>query len=167
MKKYLPLLFPSLATLVILVLAYRWLTLNQQTAGQISPFAEGVEIKNLSVEQSRDVRIAPDLPTIDLQSNQQNIAGDIRYQVVDSKLHLSIFASLPNNSQQSYQVWFRDIEGANAQKAMLLQPGKGGYIGAAEVDTNILPFEILVTEPSVEKLADDLVLLHGVIETKE
>lgn len=170
MKKYLPFVFPVVAFLIVLFLASRWYGMrNQIETGQMSPFAEGVEIENLSQNELTEVlRGVGDYKTVDMMSSDDESMGAIRYEIVDDKVKLSVMAGLPVLENETYQVWLREVEGQAIRKAFLLDFSKGGHWGSAAISTEALPFEVVVsreTQPADDQL--ETVLLQGVVSQEE
>ncbi|MGD9129874.1 MAG: hypothetical protein PVJ09_05300 [Candidatus Woesebacteria bacterium] len=153
MKKLYPYIFPALALLLVLFLAFRWYKLQTNRNSAISPFGEGVEIENLSETEIESVlKGADDYQSVDLVG-QKDLAGQVRYEIKDGRVYFTVVASLPAAEDAIYQVWLKDLASDKKQKAFTLEYGKAGYFGSAAVPEDALPFEVVVTKE--KNAADD------------
>lgn len=172
MKKITPYIFPAIALLIVVFLLYRWYDMRNGQVDKPVQFGEGIEIENLSeTELSSVLRGASDVQTVALESpavensTEPASSGVIRYDIEDSKVKFSVMADLPELDAGTYQVWLKEVNGEGTRKAFNLEVGKGGMMGSAAVDTNLLPFEVVVSkEMSVADDTIEEVLLRGVIE---
>lgn len=173
MKKFLPFVFPALALVLVLYLGVRWY--NSKTARstddtKVPEFAEGVKIEDLSASQAGKLRQpAKDEKSVkltgtDSDTNAASASGEIRYDITDGKVNMSVFAEQPELKSGVYQVWFKQVDGNATKKAFILNFTKSGYTGSAAISADTLPFEVVVTKQSS---ADDKVMgstiLTGVI----
>ncbi|MBW7955290.1 hypothetical protein H3C66_01000 [Patescibacteria group bacterium] len=167
MKKYIPFIFPALALAIVVFLGYRWYT--SQTArptGQISDFGEGVEIEELSSEQLDKLKVtgAQDVPSVNLTGDAEGV-GQVRYEIADGKVAFTISAALPApKAGELYQVWLKDADSEDRQKAFVLEAGKGGYVGWGAVPEDTLPFEVIVTKETNNDDQLEEVQLRGTIQ---
>jgi len=182
MKKYVPFVFPAAAVLVVVFLTYRWYSHNTTGVGQISEFAEGIEIEELTTdEQSGVMRGVGDISTIDLTPEQPKsdqptsspaaspapaVRGQVRYEIAAGKVRFSVNAALPELTDGTYQVWLKDVAADAFKKAFVLEMGKAGYMGSAAIDEETLPFEVVVSREVTQANAPSDVLLRGTIEKK-
>ena len=185
MKRYLPFVFPAAAVLVVVFLTYRWYSHNTTGVGQISEFAEGVEIEELTDDEQINVnRGVGDISTVQLQPVMQTsqegeadseddtndmtstASGQVRYETVDGKVRFSIMAALPEPEMGQYQVWLKAVDSDAIRKAFTLEMGKGGYMGSAAISANTLPFEVLVSLESGESTIPSNILLRGVVQAE-
>ncbi len=163
MKKLLPFMFPLIALLIVLFLAYRWYSMNTpENQGKISDFGEGVTIENLTDSPTPIIKGSPDMKSATL-SGEGEVNGDVRYEVKDGKVRFSVTAELPNPSQGGYQVWLKKVEGTGSQKAFDLKLSKGGFMGSASFDSALLPVEVSVTKPGQSTSQPGEMVLKGVI----
>lgn len=164
MKKFVPFIFPLIALVIVIFLAYRWYSMNTPAnKGEISDFGEGVTIENLSEDtQAAIIKGSPDLKTAAL-SGEGEVNGEVRYEIKDGKVRFTVMAELPKSGTGGYQVWLNKVGGSQRQKAFELVPGKGGYIGSAAIDEALLPFEVNVTKPGATSAAPGETVLKGVI----
>ncbi len=168
MKKILPFIFPAAATLIVLLLAWRWFSMKTQREDVEAPFAEGVEIENLSESELNDVlQGVGDYSTVSMTSESEGAMGQIRYEIADGRVKLSINASLPELEEGEYQVWFKEVEGDALRKAFILEMSKGGYLGNAAISESVLPFEVLVSKEVRPDDEVEEVLLRGVVAKTE
>jgi len=164
-KQVLPFLFPIAAILLVVILAFRWYNLRSEQMGQISEFAEGVEIENLSEQElNDDFSGAEDLESIDLSSETEDALGGVRYEIEEGRVRFSVNAALPEPENGFYQVWLKDPAGEAVRKAFRLEMEKGGYSGSAAISAETLPFEIVVSRETNDDLQMEEVVLRGLIE---
>lgn len=188
MKRYLPYVFPAAALLVVVFLTYRWYSHNTTGVGQISEFAEGVEIEELSDEEQTSVsRGVGDIQTVQLQtvtredaeetetdeeaSEVDEIAatatGQVRYEIVDGRVRFSVMATLPEQDLGYYQVWLKAVGSDAIRKAFLLELSKSGFMGSAAISADTLPFEVVVSYELGDATTPSNTLLTGVIQANE
>lgn len=173
MKKFLPFIFPAAALLVVAFLAFRWYQENTRLTGQMTEFAQGVEIEELTeAERTSVLRGVGDFTTVELEQPEAEdeeaptvtANGQIRYDLFEDKVRFSVTAALPDPEEGFYQVWLKDLDSEAVRRAFRLELGKSGYMGSAAISSETLPFEVLVSRESVEVSAPTQVLLKGVIE---
>ncbi|MEN8253147.1 MAG: hypothetical protein ABFQ62_02085 [Patescibacteria group bacterium] len=164
MKKYLPYVFPSLAILIVMFLVFRWYKLNTQQTGEITQFAEGVEIEDLSsTKMDETLNGSAAYKTDDLKSFDEMSSGQIRYEVSDDKIKFSVYANLPSLDSGEYQVWLRDLNGETSRKAFILEESKGGFMGSAAISSDVLPFELVVSRETVSDEEIEKIILTGIL----
>jgi len=164
MKKLYPYIFPAIALLLVLFLAFRWYNLRTARDGEISPFGEGVEIENLSETELEEVlKGAGDYTTVDLIGNGE-ATGEVRYEVKEDKVLFSVTAALAEATDSAYQVWLQPVDGNGYKKAFVLDYGKVGYFGSASVSSEALPFNVVISKEfnTVDSEVEE-VLLEGMI----
>lgn len=189
MKRYLPFIFPAAAVLVVVFLTYRWYSQNTTGVGQISEFAEGIEIEQLSDdEQSSVARGVGDINTVQLEpvvqdesqsdesdestemTEESEIAstasGQVRYEIADGRVRFSVAAALPTPESGYYQVWLKAVDSDAIRRAFVLEMSKGGYMGSAAISADTLPFEVLVSLESSETSSPSQTLLRGVVQAE-
>jgi isocitrate dehydrogenase len=167
MKKFLPFVFPLAATIIVLLLAFRWYSARTQRE-TTTPMAEGVQIENLSESELKNVlRGVGDVKTVNMTSETEEVAGSIRYEIVDGKVRLSVTANLPELTEGQYQVWFKEANKEKAQPAFVLEDGKAGFIGSAAIDQDSLPLEIIVSKELRPDNEIEQVLLRGTVAQEE
>ena len=169
LKQFLPFVFPTAAIILVIILAFRWYRLRSDQIGQISEFAQGVEIEDLTeAERSSTLTGVEDVETIELQSEQESAMGEIRYELSDGKVKFSVTANLPEEEVVQYQVWLKEVDGQAIRKAFSLEMLKGGYTGSAAISDETLPFEVVVSKEMVDDNLMEQILLRGIItETAE
>lgn len=163
MKKYLPFIFPSIAVLIVLFLAFRWYSLNTDKEGQINEFANGVEVESLDIEDVINGNGVVDMEKVDLVDNNGDSQGAVRYQIEDGKVKLSVMTSLPELREGKYQVWFKQINSDAIKKAFVLEYKKGGYLGNAAISSEVLPFEVVVTKEMEDDVYPEEMILNATI----
>lgn len=164
-KQFLPFLFPSAAIVLVAILAWRWYQLRQNSVGQISEFAQGVEIEDLTdTNPQNNLTGIDDLETLPLESQSEDAMGEVRYELSDEKVKFSVNAGLPLDEEANYQVWLKEVGGPAIRKAFNLNFSKGGYMGSAAISAETLPFEVVVSKESVDDNLMEDVLLRGVLE---
>lgn len=163
MNKLLPFVFPAVALLVVIFLAFRWYSLNTpDQKGSVSEFGENVNVEQLpDADQAQMLTSVDDYQTVEL-NGEGEVGGQIRYEVKDSKVRFSVMALLPETTGQ-YQVWLKKADGTELMKAFDLDAGKGGYIGSAALSESALPFEVLVIKPGTTEPKPEEALLKGTI----
>ncbi len=163
MKKVLPFVFPLVALLIVVFLAYRWYNLNTTRSGQIADNSEGVEIQDLTESERNNImRGVGDFKSVELKGDPQT-RGDVRYEIQDGKVVFSVSADLPFLSSGRYQVWVKSDD-KPAQKMFNLEESKGGYIGTGGVSEASLPFSVIVTQEQTDDLTMESVVLEGMVQ---
>lgn len=168
MNKYVPFIFPVIALAIIAFLTWRWYGLNTAPKpGQVSEFGQGVEIENLSpIDQQNILRGVGDYQSVELKGEGEAV-GQVRYEIKDNKVNLSVSALLPELPVGVYQVWFKGVTGESIRKAFTLEAGKGGFIGSAAVPAELLPFQVVVSqETNVADNTMEQTLLQGTIQAE-
>lgn len=166
MKKYYPYIFPVIALLFVVFLAFRWYRTSTQSNGEISPFGEGVEIENLSQEEAQRVlKGVGDFKSVEL-TGDNDFLGQVRYEIQDEKIRFSVSADLPILEKGEYQVWLKEVNGEAKRKVFVLDYGKAGFIGSAAISAKILPFEIIVSQEMLNDEKLEEILLRGVIQAQ-
>ncbi len=166
MQKYTTYIFPLVVFSVIFLLIYRWHNLQQQEL-EGNLFAEGVQIENLSEEElANSLNGVGDYKTIELQANDEDAKGVVRYELADEKVRFSVVANLPE-IDDGYRVWLKEVNGDAMREVFSLELGKGGYIGSAVLPQELLPFEVVVTTKDNPLEVLDNSLLQGVVEVQE
>lgn len=176
MKRFLPFIFPAAALLVILFLIYRWYSHNTAGIGQISEFAEGIEIEELSDdEQSSVIKGLGDISTVTLEAVSQtegdqeamsSMSGQVRYEITDGKVRFSVTAMLPELETGFYQVWLKAVDSDAVRRAFRLELSKAGYIGSAAISEDTLPFEVIVSREISDVNAPSNTVLKGLLQAK-
>ncbi len=169
LKKLLPFIFPTAAIVLVIILGVRWFRLRQERTGQISEFAEGIEIEDLTDEATQQpLSEAEDLASLELinETDDEGVMGQVRYELDDERIRFSVFANLPE-TDATYQVWLQDLTGESRRPAFVLSRLKGGYIGSAAISAETLPFEVIVTKE--ENLDNEMeqILLRGVMSASQ
>ncbi|MBP7700453.1 hypothetical protein KA111_00115 [Candidatus Woesebacteria bacterium] len=166
MKKYTPYIFPLVVLGVIFLLVFRWYSMKTERLDD-SSFAEGVEIENLSQDELvKSINGVGDYASVNLNSKDEDTTGVVRYEVKDDKVRFSVMANLPE-SDEEYNVWLKEVDGTEMREVFSLVSGKGGYIGSAALPSELLPFEIIVSQEKTAKGAMDTSILNGVIKEVE
>jgi len=155
-KMFLPYVLPAIVLLIVLGLGYRWYSLRTQRDGQVSPFAETVNVENLTqAEATSLLKGVKDLKTAEL-TGVGDTTGQARYEIKDGKVRFSVSADLPKPKTGAYQVWVKEIGSEAKKEAFKLELGKGGYIGSAAVSEASLPFELVVTNGETQILSGQI-----------
>jgi hypothetical protein len=166
MKKILPFLFPMTSLAIVMFLAFRWYS-NRTDRGNITPFAENVEIGELTdLETSQVLRGVGDFETVEMEGLGGE-TGEIRYELRDGKVRFSVTADVENEVGLVYQAWLKDPDSEAIRKAFNLEYLKGGMSGTASISMETLPFEVLISrEGSQAELPGDTIL-KGLISEEE
>lgn len=169
MKKYTPYIFPLVVLSVVFLLVFRWYSMRTQRL-EPDTFAEGVEIENLSEDELvNSINGVGDYEVVDLtasEESEEEVQGEIRYEIVDEKVRFSVMANLPE-SDMDYHVWLKEVDGDAIREVFTLEPGKGGYVGSAALPSELLPFEVIVTEGADAVDAAETNVLRGTIQAEE
>ncbi len=165
MKKYTPYIFPLVVLSVVFLLVFRWYSMRTQRLEQ-NLFAEGVEIENLSEEELvKSISGVGDYDSVELNSASEDSQGVVRYEIKDEKVRFSVMANLPESNNE-YRVWLKEVDGESMREVFSLASGKGGYIGSAALPSELLPFEIIVSQEATAEDAKNMNILNGVIEAE-
>ncbi len=168
MKKFLPFVFPAIALAIVLFLAVRWYNSRTvRTDGQITEFAEGVRIEDITQADINKLRgIANNEKMVELKG-ADDMTGQVRYEMKDGKIYFSVYANLPELTAGHYQVWLKQVNGEPKRKAFVLEMNKGGYMGSAAISADTLPFEVVVSKEMNNDEIMEVSLLRGVIQKEE
>ncbi len=148
-KKYYPFIFPAIALILVLFLAFRWYNLRTQRNQQEEQ--ESPLIENLTEEEMEQIVQGDEsVQTIELEGEG---TGQVRYTITDDRVLFSVSANLDRDAAGTYQVWIQQPEAAQADKAFILDYGKGGFMGSASVPADQLPFDLVISLE--ENVADD------------
>lgn len=166
MKKYTPYVFPLIVVGIILILVFRWYSLRTKSI-EYSLLGEGVSIENLSQEEMIDsLTGVGDYETVQLEGATEADSGVVRYELKDDKIRFSVMANLPE-SESSYRVWLKSLNGTAMREVFVLEAGKGGYIGSAALPAELLPFEVIVSQNGDARMADQQSLLRGTVQAEQ
>ena len=166
MKRYTPYIFPLVVLGIIFMLVFRWYTLKSERS-EYALLGEGVEIENLSQEEMvNSIQGVGDYETVELNSENPDNSGVVRYEVKDDKVRFSVMANLPEPTTE-YNVWLRSTDGTAMREVFTLVEGKGGYIGSAALPSDLLPFEVIISEASEAESVNGNYLLRGVVIVPE
>lgn len=167
MKKIYPYIFPAVALFFVLFLLFRWYNLRTQKEGDMSLLSEGVKIENLDPAEARGfLNGVNDYQTVDLEGDPE-YTGQIRYEIKDGKVLFSVIATLPELKTGFYHVWLKETEGASKRRAFNLEYVKGGYMGSAAINADLLPLEVIVSEEIINDDTLEKVLLRGLLEAEQ
>jgi len=170
MKKFTPFIFPLIVLGIVIFLLFRWYQMRTNGVDEKLSFGEGIEIEDLSGDELDSVMQGGEsIKTVELQpetTSQQDKtdSGVIRYEVVNNRVAFSVITQLPEPTEGVYQVWLKDINSNEMQKAFVLEPGKGGFMGGAAVSTDLLPFEVVVSQEKADDDVIEQVILRGRLE---
>lgn len=169
MKKYTPYIFPLVVLGVIFMLVFRWYTLRAERS-EYALLGEGVEIENLSQEEMvNSIRGVGDYESVELTAPNAETPenkGVVRYELKDDKVRFSVMAHLPEPTG-IYRVWLKSPDGTAMREVSTLEEGKGGYIGSAALPSELLPFEVIVSEQADAESADKEYVLRGTLPTSQ
>lgn len=166
MKKYTPYIFPLVVLGIIFILVFRWYTLRAERS-EYALLGEGVEIENLSQDELvNSIRGVGDYESVELESEDPDTSGVVRYELKDDKVRFSVMANLPAPTTQ-YRFWLRSTDGTAMREVFTLVEGKGGYIGSAALPSELLPFEMIISESTDAESANEDYVLRGTLQTEE
>jgi hypothetical protein len=177
MKRYTPYIFPTVVFLIVIFLVWRWYDLRAERAAQRLYFGEGIQIEDLTDSEQLAVKngvgdfqtVELERPTTDGVDGEEKMGegtGVFRYEIQNDRVVFSVIADLPKLSTGAYQVWLKQIDGDTTRKAFRLSPGKGGYEGSAEVPSELLPFEVVVSQEELDDEKVEVVVLRGVVRAE-
>lgn len=169
LKKYTPYIFPLLVFLLVFFLIFRWFQLRNERANNELNFSEGIQIENLSEDQQRSMlQAAGDYDTVKLAPAgaddamvKQDATGVIRYEVMGDKVLFSVIVTAMETAE--YHVWLHDADTNELSPAFDLVVGKGGLVGTAAINTDLLPVEVVVSTSSDKTKVLDNVVLRGML----
>ncbi|NCN82690.1 MAG: hypothetical protein GW947_01870 [Candidatus Pacebacteria bacterium] len=169
LKKYTPYIFPLLVFLLVFFLIFRWFQLRSERANNELNFSEGIQIENLSEDQQRTMlQAAGDYDTVNLSPEasddvmvKQDVTGVIRYEVTDGKVLFSVIVTAMQTDE--YHVWLHDTDTNELSPAFDLVAGKGGLVGTAAINSDLLPVEVVVSTSSDKTKVLDNVVLRGIL----
>lgn len=163
LEKLTPYIFPTIALLIVVFLTFRWYNMRTDRNGEVSPFAEGVEIENLTEsELSSVLKGTKDLKTVKMIANS-DVTGEIRYEIKNGRVLFTVNAQLPEEDGVAYQVWLKSLDKDDYRRAFVLDYGKAGFYGSAALSEEVLPFEVVVSKELNNDEQLEEVLLTGVI----
>ncbi len=165
MKKIYPYILPAIALLIVIFLAYRWYSQRTERKSDISQFGDNVEVEELSEEEKQQiVEGTQDMNTVQLNTEKEDVFGEVRYDIKDDKVLVNVNANLPELNQGSYQVWFTNMESdEDKTKAFKLEYSKAGYIGNGSVSSLVLPFKVIVSQEYTDDNNIEEVIFTGEI----
>lgn len=168
MKKFLPFVFPALALLIVMFLAYRWFDLKDNTMDKKDVLSEGVQIEELSQEEQNSfLQGMDDYKSKDLKPLADTEGmGTIRYDIKDNVIKFNVQAELPELTSGIYQVWLKSPDSGVLRKAFVLESTKGGFAGSAAISAETLPFEVVVSKEMMDDGVMETMLLEGMLSTE-
>lgn len=162
MNKVIPFIFPAIAFLIVIFLAFRWIKMSSSPRGDINSTGENVSIETLTDSQRDQIlRGVGDYRTVTLTGEAESM-GSVRYEVKDGKVTFSVTANLPELETGHYQVWVKS--GMRQTKAFKLEVGKAGYMGSAAFNQTDLPAEIIISWETQDDTTLEKVVLSGTVK---
>jgi hypothetical protein len=105
------------------------------------------------------------MKSVQLKGDEKTEAkGEVRYDIADGKIYLTVIANLPEYKDGEYQVWLKAVDSDLKRKALVLKNDKGGYMGSVALPAESLPFEVLVTKVKKDSSEAGEVLLRATIQ---
>lgn len=166
-KKYYPFIFPTIALLLVLFLAFRWYNLRTKREQEQEQAQEQVQIENLTEQEMEEiVKGTEDMNTVDM-AGEATASGQIRYDVNNDQVVFSVTANLAQVKQGGYQAWIKRSDAQQLDKAFQLKYGKAGYSGSASVSSQYLPFEVVISrELNLQDDALEQEVLRGTVSAQ-
>ncbi len=162
MKKVIPFIFPAVALLVVLLLAYRWFRLNAGQVGTGTADGQDVVIEDLNDADTQQIlKGAGDYKTVEMKGDE-NVQGSVRYEIKDGKVRFSVMADLAAPEKGFYQVWVKS--GTRQTKAFRLEEEKVGYMGSAAIAQSDLPADVIVSLEQVDDSILEKTVLSGSVK---
>lgn len=180
MQKIAPFIFPLVAFVIVLLLLFRWYSLQNSRSGQITDEGQVIELNDLLKSQNgtpsatpnlggKQLGQASDYKTQELQPfhNEKtgvtaDATGNIRYEITNNQVALTVFVQLMQHDSGVYQVWWQ--KGDTLTKAFVLEPGKGGLMGSATISQDQLPLEVVVSHEHQNDTKLEEILLRGTLK---
>ncbi len=154
MKKFIPYIFPIIALIIVIVLAFNWYSNRTQEEIPTPPVSAGAEIEELSVSELEALdalgRGLGNFQTLDLIG--QGGLGEVRYEKRDNQVFFTVVANLLAPDSGNYQLFIKPAGAADFIASEHFTFGKAGYLAGTVLDLTQLPVEIQV------RLADQVVL---------
>ena len=176
MKKSLSYALPAAALIILVLLAFRWLSNRPGNQGAISDTAqsaEGIEINDLTNDTARPTGIV-DMESVKLNTpvnataSAVPVQGEVRYAPLsDDSTRFTISADLPElkASDEFYQLW---VEGAKGRKkAMKLTLGKAGYIAEGALSSEFDQVKVIISKEKKDDEQIEDVQLEGTVNLKK
>lgn len=175
MKKTLSYALPAAALIILVLLAFRWLS-NRPNNGMISDTAqsaEGIEINDLTDDSEKPTGIT-DMETVKLNEpanatdSVSPVQGEIRYApLADDSTRFTISADLPDlkTDEGFYQLWVEGEKGR--KKAMKLVVGKGGYMAEGSLSSDFDSVKVIISKEKVDDDKIEDVKLEGTVNLKK
>lgn len=176
MKKSLSYALPAAALIILVLLAFRWLSNRPGPGGAISDTAqsaEGIEINDLTNDTQRPTGIA-DMESVKLNTpanataSAAPVQGEVRYApMADDSTRFNVSADLPELKAGSefYQLWVEGEKGR--KKAMKLSLGKAGYIAEGALSSEFDQVKVIISKERVDDEQIEDVQLEGTINLKK
>ncbi len=173
MKKPLSYVLPTIALVIIVFLAFRWLR-GANNQGSITPTAEsaeGIQISDLTGDEEKPtgmkdqevVKLTQPSPAAQVPEQ-----GEVRYSPSsDNKTQFTVSADLPELKDDSsfYQLWVEGDKGR--KKAMRLVYEKGGYITGGSLSSEFDKVKVIISKETKDDDEMEEVQLEGTINLKK
>lgn len=174
MKKALSYALPAAALIILVLLAFRWLS-NRPNSGMISDTAqsaEGIEINDLTNDTVKPTGIS-DMESVQLSEpdnamDTTPVQGEIRYAPLkDDTTRFTVSADLPElkTDEGFYQLWVEGEKGR--KKAMKLVVGKGGYMAEGALSSEFNQVKVIISKEKVDDDTVEEVKLEGTVNLKK
>lgn len=161
MKKFLPLLLPALAALVLFVLGFRWYKTRLNKPVSPPEISTGQEIENLSASEAATLeKLKKGAGNYQTANMTGSGIGQLRYEYKNNKVYFSVNANLTTNNGETYTLYLKEAGAANFSKASILNENKGGLTASAALNQDKLPVAVQV------RLGEEIVL-SGEIPAKK
>lgn len=166
MQKSLSYVLPIAALAILAFLAFRWLrTQPAAPQGSISESAEGIEISDLTGDETRPTGMV-DQQTVKLNQATSSAVpqqGEVRYnKTTDDKTQFTVSADLPElKSGEFYQLWVEGDKGR--KKAMKLVYEKGGYMTEGTLSSEFDQVKVIISKETKDDEELETVQLEGTI----
>ncbi len=148
MKKLLPFILPAIALFAVVFFANRWYKDRTEEKMTVPEVTAGTEIEELSTAELEALEKLKqgegNYKKLELESDHG--LGEIRYEIKDDKVLLSINANLPTDNQQVYQLYLKDKQNPDYVFVKNFQWHKGGIMVSTAVNKANLPILIQVRE---------------------
>ncbi len=145
MKKLLPFVLPTAALLFVIFLGFRWYKQRTQERLNVPEVSAGTEIEELSATELAALeKMSQGLGDFKVVKMTGKGLGEIRYEIKDSKVFLSVNANLETEAGQVYKLWFKENQANDFTASKVLVEKKGGLLATTVVSIDKLPIVVEV-----------------------
>jgi hypothetical protein len=161
LKKLLPFVLPLIALILIIIIVSRWYRGQTNNSIATPEYTEGLEIENLSQSELEALEnIKQGLGDYQKVDFTGVYTGEVRYEVKEDRLFLSITANLPETAA-AYTLWL--TSGATTTRSNDLTLSKTGYHTALVTTIDKLPLTLIISEDTANAATPSKELLRATV----